>query len=219
MDIQEMHQYFRVYGQQVGMQNIRAILPEEIDAFLNVAINEKIREVLITNTTSNNTGLNINAEIGNLNFFRTLTLTKNLQLEKVIESDEKFKYLGTIDFSNIMFVTSICISYDGFNTYNCRIIDINSIHNVLNDYCNSPSKEYPACSITTNTNNNKNVVAIYPENIEIKDSSITIIKNPNVVSLDDNVSCDLPEYIHYEIVQLAVQTYFNSVGSTTQKVE
>lgn len=218
MNIQEMHQYFRVYGQQVGMQNIRAILPEEIDAFLNVAINEKIREVLITNTTSNNTGLTINSEIGNLNFFRTLTLTKGLQLEKVVKNDKGFKYFGTIDFSDIMFVMSICISYDGFNTYDCRIIDINSINNVLNDYCNSPSKEYPACVITTNINN-KNIVAIYPEDIEIKDSSITIIKNPNIVSLEKDVSCDLPEYIHYEIVQLAVQAYFNSVGATTQKVE
>lgn len=217
MDIQKMHQYFRVYGQQVGMQNIRAILPEEIDAFLNVAINEKIREVLITNTISNDNGLNINSEIGNLNFFRTLVLTDKLTLKKTNISDQKFKYLGNIAFSNIMFVTSICISYDGFNTYDCRIIDINSIHNVLNDYCNSPSKEYPICAITNISGNN--VISIYPENIEIKDGAITVIKNPNVVSLDANVSCDLPEYIHYEIVQLAVQKYFNSVGATTQKVE
>lgn len=218
MDIQEMHQYFRVYGQQVGMQNIRAILPEEIDAFLNVAINEKIREVLITNTISSENAVNINAEIGNLNFFRTLTLIEDLQLEKVNKSDKLFGYLGTIDFSNIMFVMSVCISYDSFNTYNCRIIDVNSIHNVLNDYCNSPSKEYPACTIATNLNN-KIVVPIYPENVEIKKSSISVIKNPNIVSLEKDVSCDLPEYIHYEIVQLAVQKYFNSVGATTQNVE
>ena len=41
MTIQEMHQLFRVVGQQMGMQTIRAILPEEIDVFLNMAINDR----------------------------------------------------------------------------------------------------------------------------------------------------------------------------------
>ena len=218
MDIQEMHQYFRVYGQQVGMQNIRAILPEEIDAFLNVAINEKIREVLITNTISAENAVNINAEIGNLNFFRTLVLIEKLTLEKVNITDEKFKYIGNIDFTNIMFVMSIDISYDNSKIYNCRIIDINSINNILNDFCNSPSKEYPVCAIANNIQN-QTVVNIYPENIDIQRAAIKVIKNPNIVSYDANISCDLPDYIHYEIVQLAVQKYFNSVGATTQKVE
>ena len=41
-----MHQYFRVYGEQMGLELIRNILPEEIDIYLNTAINEKVREVL-----------------------------------------------------------------------------------------------------------------------------------------------------------------------------
>ena len=31
MTIAEMHVWFRQYAQQMGMQNVRAILPEQID--------------------------------------------------------------------------------------------------------------------------------------------------------------------------------------------
>ena len=36
MDISQMHEMFRTVGQQVGMQDVRAILPESIDIFINI---------------------------------------------------------------------------------------------------------------------------------------------------------------------------------------
>lgn len=214
MDIQEMHQYFRVYGQQVGMQNIRAILPEEIDAFLNVAINEKVREVLVTNAISNeNKVLTGNNTIGNLNFFRTLyDIYRVTDITNSVENNQNIS-VADIDFTNIMYITNCIVQYEYTELhYNCRIIDINELENTIHDYCNSPSFDYPICRITDN-------IIIYTGSKIPKNITLNYIKNPNIVSLDDNVSCDLPEYIHYEIVQLAVQTYFNSVGATTQKVE
>ena len=35
MTIAEMHVWFRQYAQQMGMQNVRAILPEQIDLLIN----------------------------------------------------------------------------------------------------------------------------------------------------------------------------------------
>ena len=52
MVIAEMHQYFRVLCQKAGMQLVNVILPEEIDAFINLTIVEKVRELITTNATS-----------------------------------------------------------------------------------------------------------------------------------------------------------------------
>ena len=38
MNTSEMHVMFRQYAQQMGMQNVRAILPEQIDLLLNTAV-------------------------------------------------------------------------------------------------------------------------------------------------------------------------------------
>ena len=43
MTIGEMHVMFRQLAQQMGMQTIRAILPSEIDACINVAVNDVIK--------------------------------------------------------------------------------------------------------------------------------------------------------------------------------
>ena len=52
MNIQEMHNIFRTLGQQMGLQRIRGILPESIDVYINDAIIEKVRSVVIANTGS-----------------------------------------------------------------------------------------------------------------------------------------------------------------------
>lgn len=54
MNLSEMHIWFRQYAQQMGMQNVRAILPEQIDILINTSItdvvNQLIRETIDTNT-------------------------------------------------------------------------------------------------------------------------------------------------------------------------
>ena len=40
-----MHKMFRQYAQQMGMQNVRAILPEQIDLFINNSISDTINQV------------------------------------------------------------------------------------------------------------------------------------------------------------------------------
>lgn len=49
MDISEMHKMFRQYAQQMGMQNVRAILPEQIDLFVNNSISDTINQVITQN--------------------------------------------------------------------------------------------------------------------------------------------------------------------------
>ena len=44
-----MHQMFRQYAQQMGMQNVRAIMPEQIDLIINNSISDTINQVITQN--------------------------------------------------------------------------------------------------------------------------------------------------------------------------
>jgi len=211
MTIQEMHQTFRVFAQQMGMQLVRAILPEEIDVYLNAAINEKVREVIISNVNINNTGkLIINSNISPINYIRTLYKKKS-----ILVPNNTFKY--DLDVENVMYYTSFSIDYGNDNVFKCRLVEHDEINNLLIDYCNAPSKEYPIITLYINLDN-KFVAQVYNDNNKIYGLIINYIENPAKVSLGDNIDCNLPEYTHDEIVQLACQKYFVSVGATTQPV-
>ena len=55
MNIADMHIMFRQLVQQMGMQNVRAILPEQIDLLLNTAIVDVINEIIKRNIMCWNT--------------------------------------------------------------------------------------------------------------------------------------------------------------------
>lgn len=215
MTIQEMHQLFRVVGQQMGMQTIRAILPEEIDVFLNMAINEKVREVLLSNVTlDEGTKLMINNNTSPINYIRTLykqyTFTNNREYNKIFP-------LNSID---AMYFTSFGVTYVDNVQRPCRLVEPDKIYNILTDFCSAPTRNEPV--IVMYNNENGLVAQIYNgnENVDnVYKLIVNYISNPVKVTFDEDISCDLPEYTHNEIVQLAVQKYFNSVGSTTHNVE
>ena len=52
MTTAEMHQMFRNYAQQMGMQNVRAILPSQIDMLLNNSISDTVNQVIAQNIGS-----------------------------------------------------------------------------------------------------------------------------------------------------------------------
>ena len=73
MDIAEMHVYFRQYAQQMGMQNVRAILPEQIDLLINTSISDTINQLIQQNIgITNDRVITDNSKIGQINAFRTL---------------------------------------------------------------------------------------------------------------------------------------------------
>lgn len=193
MDANEMIQAFRVYGQQMGMQKMRNILNEEIYVFLNSAVVEKIRQVLGTNVVAQfpdkvSTQQN---SISPINYVRTLikehSLTNNTP-------------------TNIQLMYILGVEVGG---YKCRFIEPTDWHNTINDFCNAPSKEYPICTFIDNKfkiNNGTDVTT---------GATLTYVEYP--AKIGNDVDCNLPEYTHDEIVQLAVQKYFASLNNT-QKV-
>ena len=77
MTIAEMHVWFRQYATQMGMQNVRAILPEQIDTLINTSIKDTIDEVVNRNVgTTNDRIITDNAKLANINALRTLYTVK-----------------------------------------------------------------------------------------------------------------------------------------------
>lgn len=102
----------------------------------------------------------------------------------------------------------------------CRLISNDAIEETLRDYCNTASVEYPIICVNNLIENNGNTnqleLFINGNKKEIDRIGIKYIKVPNVVKLaddeEDNIDCDLPEYLHYEIVERAVNKFYQSMG-------
>lgn len=197
MTSEQMIQAFRVYGQQMGMQKMRNILNDEIYVFLNSAVVEKIRQILGTNVVTqfpDKVSIQQNS-ISPINYVRTLIKVKELSLAKNIAN-----YPNDI---SVMYILGLTVG-----GHKARFIEPTDVENVINDFCNAPSKEYPIFTFINNSfivyGNSTNFTAI-----------LQYIEYP--AEIKEGVDCNLPEYTHDEIVQLAVQKYFASLNNT-QKV-
>lgn len=73
MTIPEMHIMFRQLAQQMGMQNVRAIIPEQIDTLLNASISDKVNQLLREHiAATSDRAMTDNAKIGQANALRSL---------------------------------------------------------------------------------------------------------------------------------------------------
>lgn len=73
MTIAEMHQMFRNYAQQMGMQNVRAVLPSQIDLLLNNSISDTINQVIAQNIgTTSDRVITDNSKLNQVNALKSL---------------------------------------------------------------------------------------------------------------------------------------------------
>ena len=90
MNIAEMHVWFRQYAQQMGMQNVRAILPEQIDLLINTSITDYVNQLIKENIgITNDRVITDNSKIGQINALR--------KLYKVIEVTATPKQNGVLE--------------------------------------------------------------------------------------------------------------------------
>lgn len=81
MNIAEMHIWFRQYAQQMGMQNVRAILPEQIDLVINTSISDTINQLITENIgLTNDRIITDNVKLGQINALRTLYKVSELEI-------------------------------------------------------------------------------------------------------------------------------------------
>ena len=81
MNIAEMHVYFRQYAQQMGMQNTRAILPEQIDTLINTSISDTVNNIIQENVgVTNDRVITDNSKVGQINALRTLYKVETIDM-------------------------------------------------------------------------------------------------------------------------------------------
>lgn len=222
MTIGEMHVMFRQLAQQMGMQTIRAILPSEIDACINIAINDVIKKLIAENLGSaGNEQVTIyNARVGQINGLSTLS--KRLSLTAPIKSNQRNCYTTYVPLDTVMYITAVEIGYDETNNfYDARVTQAELLGRTLEDYCNAPTYKSPVVVFLGQVGRvDIEVYTYFTEDglIPTKANAIVISKPAVVMYSDvegDGVDCDMPDYMHIDIVKAAAEIYLRSVGITS----
>ena len=265
MNIADMHIMFRQLAQQMGMQNVRAILPEQIDLLLNTAIIDVVNEIIKRNIASTNDRvITDNSKIGQINALSTLYKNAEVQIFKydgneftlnsgvnsiqtVMTTGFEFDitcnhspqvektaipsdYMYICDF-NINYYTSSSVGNTRIKTdwFPVRIIDDIYVADALNDFILAPSFRSPIAHIVNREeghirikiyidrkkNNQSNIPnGVIPSNLRVS----YIAKPATVKYAEDvgslNVNCNLPEYLHGDIVKRAVDLYHASISGS-----
>ena len=267
MNIADMHIMFRQLAQQMGMQNVRAILPEQIDFLLNTAIVDVVNEIIKRNIAgTNDRVITDNSKIGQINALSTLYKDVELQIFKYNEEKGYFTLNGGVkpiqtimttgfEFditcnhepqvektaipSNYMYICDFNINYytsrsDG-NTriktdwFPVRIIDDIYVADALNDFILAPSFRSPIAHLV-NRDEGHITIKIYidrkkngknniPNGVIASNLRVSYIAKPVTVKyVEDvgsaNVNCNLPEYLHGDIVKRAVDLYHASLSGS-----
>ena len=168
MTTPEMHVMFRQYAQQMGMQNVRAILPEQIDLLLNTSIMDITNQVIKENIgITNDRVITDNSKIGQINALRSLYHVHYIEMSPVpsqLEEKRTFSFSAadrntgrmTTDFKRVsdnnllpeyMFLVDFSLNYKKVingQGYNGKTgVSIKGTYNVLTPQgCITASEEY-----------------------------------------------------------------------------
>lgn len=247
MDISEMHKMFRQYAQQMGMQNVRAILPEQIDLLINNSISDTINQVITQNIgITNDRVISDASKLNQVNALKSLyKVWKGSISAATVKGKEKTNYIisfqlpftnfktnGSYTDDNVsstaisfLYAVDLSINYKKTdfvtNIFPVRIVDDQFVADVVNDFVLAPKMRNPVASI------HDNLIELYidkaddkPENnqpftfkgVSINELRFSYIAKPAIVRFAEdvdgtNVDCDLPEYMHVDIVKHAVELY------------
>lgn len=174
MTIPQMHVWFRQYAQQMGMQNVRAIYPEQIDILINTSISDIVNELVRNNVgIRNDRVVTDNSKIGQINALRSLykvekILTGNTDI--TLKPDSNYTSVGlfsvakfitdaeedaTFAIDNLLYIVDLSIDYTrGEDNYTrlfpVRIIEDSYLADTLNDFVLKPRLRTPVGVIYEN---------------------------------------------------------------------
>lgn len=247
MDISEMHKMFRQYAQQMGMQNVRAILPEQIDLLINNSISDTINQVITQNIgITNDRVISDASKLNQINALKSLyKVWKGSIAEATVKGKEKtnyiisfqlplnnFKAAGSYTDDNVsstaisfLYAVDLSINYKKTdfvtNVFPVRIVDDQFVADVVNDFVLAPKMRSPVASI------HDNLIELYIDKadakpgdgqpftfngVSINELRFSYIAKPAIVKFAEdvdgtNVNCNLPEYMHVDIIKHAVELY------------
>lgn len=265
MNIAEMHTWFRQYAQQMGMQYVRGILPEQIDIVINTAITDITNQLVRENVgVSNDRIITDNAKVGQINALRTLYKVKTIDLIGGSAASLPFKYdpanyfngkyesNDTYSFPDVMFWNDFSINYCKVKTgwtsaetppvaedsgnqfitnfYPVRLIEDSYLADTINDFVLKNRLRSPILIIYSTETGGKPKFELYIDKFNktsgMLENSLapykfrmSYISKPAVVKYSEdisgeNVDCDLPEYLHVDILKRAVDLYRIAVNGS-----
>lgn len=195
-----MHINFRQYAQQMGMQNVRAILPEQIDILLNTSITDTVNQLIRENIgVTNDRTITDNSKIGQINALRTLykveevdiVIGTNFTYDATRRLSGLIKHTGTNDanvsdsvFGKPMFLVDISINYRNTtddiitNWYPVRIIDDVYLADTLNDFILKNRWRSPIATVYKNF-----TIELYIDKFKAGDSPIIEVLGNKSINL------------------------------------
>lgn len=228
-----MHILFRQLSQQMGLQNVRGILPEQIDLLLNMSILDILKQTITTNVglTSQN-GIYTNSKIGQINSLKTLYKNESINF-RYVEGTDTFELtnFGTDesrDFWSAFYIVDGSIKYKNLDEtytskyYPIRLIDAQYANNVITDPILKPTIINPiiynSLIMCSKISFVSGTIPVLEEGLVIADIKIGYIDKPCKVDIIEDISSDMPEQYHNDIVRHAVELYLSSIG-VGQRVE
>ena len=220
MDIKDMHVYFRQYAQQMGMQNVRGILPEQIDITINTAISDYTNQSIAEHLALTNDRVNVNSpKVGQVNVLRTLYKVDAITISNnEVEGSENIGLYRIEDIDSevnnaLLYISDFKVDYtklvSGINEgvseqYDVRLIDSLRLGNTLHDYILRPTVKSPIAVYHDNgvdvyfgeeyRHGNKSTLG-QPmlKKTELVPNKLYVgyIKVPAKVSYANNIDCDM----------------------------
>lgn len=266
MTISEMHVWFRQYAQQMGMQNVRAILPEQIDLLINSSITDTINQIITQNIgVTNDRIITDNSKIGQINALRSLYKVKivsaipggsgdsstTIPFVKGDETHILRMYAniknfdnggsGTIGVFDYLYLVDLSINYSDLitptsspkvltNYFPVRLIDDAYLADTLNDFVLRPRLRTPIAVLYNDQLDiyiDNLIAGKLPEGLNPYKLRVSYIAKPDIVAYRSDlggtdVDCNLPEYMHVDILKHAVDLYRIAISgslSATQQAE
>lgn len=246
MTISQMHEWFRQYAQQMGMQNVRAILPEQIDILINTAISDITNQVIAQNiAVTNDRIITDNSKINQINALSTLYKVAHINAlpgttssatQPFKESTDTLTYKISAKLStfkddsssavlNYLYLVDLSLNYKinnkVTNYFPVRLIDDVFLADTLNDFILKPKLRSPIAVIYNGSLDiyiTDNLVSgKLPDSITPGSLRLSYIAKPAKVQYKSDlagtdVDCDLPEYLHIDVLKRAVDLYKISIS-------
>lgn len=222
MKVEDILTMFKIQGQSKGLDSMRFISNEDIAVYINQAIVNKVRATVMQNAQSKFTdkvSMQDNP-LASTNILRNLLMYRDVSVEDTLFGSKS----GNIDLDvKVMYYTSFDAVYE-HEVVSCRVVDYDKFYQHRNDYCNQASWRTPIVTYLYNDDNLRILVEYkskaFPTSRELKTVRVAFVKQPNDFTVN-NLNFDyteLPDYVIPEIVEIAVNTYFRSIGATSQQV-
>ena len=222
MKVEDILTMFKIQGQSKGLDSMRFISNEDIAVYINQAVVNKVRATVMQNAQSKFTdkvSMQDNP-LASTNILRNLLMYRDVSVEDTLFGSKS----GNIDLDvKVMYYTSFDAVYE-HEVVSCRVVDYDKFYQHRNDYCNQASWRTPIVTYLYNNDNLRILVEYkskaFPTSRELKTVRVAFVKQPNDFTVN-KLSFDyteLPDYVIPEIVEIAVNTYFRSIGATSQQV-